>query len=94
MISLGRSQERHTISLGRPQELVFDSKTNDQWKQDMFAALNILLRNGYVVETCYEDCGIYVMHYDYSNSALAATQLVWIDTEHEWIANDCGGEAS
>lgn len=60
----------------------------------MFAVSRVieqLTTNGYVVEFYYEDCGIYVLNYDYRDSELANKHLLWLDADEaeEIIAKRC-----
>lgn len=50
----------------------------------MFAVSRVieqLMTNDYVVEFYYDDCGIYVLNYDYRDSELASRHLFWLDTD-------------
>lgn len=84
--------------------LVFDIENyNNDVSDLMFAvskAIELLTTNGYIVEFYYEDCGHYVLNYDYKDGELASNHLFWLnDEEAEEIIsmrtidhNDFGGQ--
>ena len=66
------------------------SEDNYRTKEDLFEAithiLTILADNGYICIFRLEDCGIYVIEYDYEDSDLREFTPVWLNNdEHEAI---------
>lgn len=61
------------------------SEENYQTKEELFKAiayiLNILTDNGYVCVFKYEDCGNYVIEFDYESSDLRELTPVWLNNE-------------
>lgn len=61
------------------------SEDNYRTKEDLFKAitniLTILADNGYICIFKLEDCGIYVIEYDYEDSDLRELTPVWLKNE-------------
>ena len=67
--------------------ITFDSKENKNWQEDMSNTITMLCRNGYICRAYYEDCGFYVVEYDYNKSEWGGPQLIWIDPNKQTIVN-------
>ena len=65
----------------------------DKLFEVMGKALNILLNSGYVCKVRADEpgLGIYVIEYDY-DSELTNNELVWIDSEKQYIGEVEDGE--
>jgi len=64
--------------------IAFDSKKYDneiEFWANINGMMRILTKAGYDVFFRYEDCGIYIIEYEYSNPELR-------DFNHEWIRED------
>lgn len=69
----------------QPMTVSFNSNENPNYKEDMHNLIDLLIRNDYVCEVRYEDCGIYVVVFDYNKPDWGGPQLVWIDPEKEYV---------
>lgn len=69
----------------QPMTVSFNSNTNPNYKEDMHNLIDLLIRNDYICEVRYEDCGIYVVTFDYNKPDWGGPKLVWIDPEKEFV---------
>lgn len=73
------------LSGHNPNTITFDSNTNSHWEQDLATAILLLCRNGYTVQTYYEDGGVWVLRYDYVNHHMATLICTWIDPDSQVV---------
>lgn len=66
--------------------ITFDSE-NYESKDELFQAVATMLRiltdNNYICSFEYEDCGIYVLRFDYQDSDISQFELRWVKEEVE-----------
>lgn len=71
--------------MNRPRYITFDI-SNYEDHCDMFADVaamfRIMVANGYVCSFRYDDCGIYVLEYDYNDEQIAEFEL-WHKVDEE-----------
>lgn len=70
----------------QPSSVAFDSESNPNYKQDMATLIDILIRNGYVCDVRYEDCGVYAVRFGEAKAnQWGGAELVWIDNNKQAI---------
>lgn len=70
------------------------SKYDDLYEMtfDIRSAAEVLLKNGYDIAVRYEDAGIFLLEYSYTDKSLGSPRLCWLDPEEfEAIINDKEG---
>lgn len=53
----------------------------EEFWADISKTIQILTTNSYDIQFRYEDCGIYVLNYDYVSTDLAHDKLIWLSMD-------------
>lgn len=71
------SKEREEL----PNQIAFDSdkyKTEEAFWKDIVSVIQVLLRQEYIVVFKEEDCGVYIIEFDYSDEAYGTPLPYWM----------------
>lgn len=79
----------------KPFNITFNAanyKNEEDAFQDVATVLRILTKNNYICSFEYEDCGIYVLQFDYQDDVLCKFKLCWVPEESYAESNSIEGE--
>ena len=73
-------------SISASNQISFDLNNYDS-KEEMFSdissLLDILTKNNYECSFNYEDCGIYILQFDFDNEEYGCSRVYWLNPEQE-----------
>lgn len=58
-------------------------ESKDEMYEDIAKAMDILTRNDYQCAFRYEDCGVYILEFDYDNAEFGTPMIYWLDSDQE-----------